>query len=312
MRAVLERITSDYEIILVNDGSPDESLAIAITLQEENPRIRVIDLSRNFGHHKAMMTGFGLARGDLVFQIDCDLEEDPELLAEFHRLLTSSDVDVVYGVRREREGPWLDRVSGNLFWWLFNRLSSYPVPGNLLSACLMSRRYVASLVAHQDQEVFLPGLQAITGFKQVPFVSEKRCKGRSTYTLRRKLALLVNAITSFSNAPLILIFHMGCLISLLAGGAAFYLAVRRLFLGIYPEGWTSLIVSLWLLGGLIIFCIGVIGIYLSKIFMETKRRPYTIIRQLYDHPYRPQQVAPEIRRAAADRFANGVTEHPSA
>jgi putative glycosyltransferase len=280
--ATAEKITDDYEIILVNDGSPDNSLEIVLSLYERDKRVRVIDLSRNFGHHKAIMTGLAHAKGALVFLLDCDLEEEPELLGEFYDELKSTDADVVYGVQRVRKGDFFERVSGNIFFGLFNLLSSYPVPKNLITARLMSKRYVASLVEHKDREVFLAGLWAITGFKQVPVVVRKHDKGSTTYNFGRKISNLVNAITSSSSRPLVLIFYLGCVISFLSGLSALYLIVRRVFFGALLAGWPSLIVSVWLLGGLTIFCLGIIGMYLSKIFMETKQRPYTIIRQIYE------------------------------
>ncbi len=281
--AAAKQITGDYEILLVNDGSPDDSLEVALQLYEGDRSVSVIDLSRNFGHHKAMMTGLAHARGDLVFLIDSDLEEDPELLETFYQKMTHSDADVVYGVQARRKGNRLEQVAGDLFYATFNLLSSVPVPRNVVTARLMTRRYVESLVQHQDREVFLLGLWTITGFSQLPVVVRKRHKGTSVYTLGRKVSVLVNSLTSFSNRPLILIFYLGCIISVLSGGAATYLVVRWLAFGHLLAGWPSLIVSVWMLGGLTIFCLGVIGIYLSKIFMETKRRPYTIIRRHFRH-----------------------------
>jgi putative glycosyltransferase len=214
-----------------------------------------------------------------------------EFYAEMGR---DSSVDVVYGVQHRRKGGPFERISGGLFYELFNLLSYHPVPPNLVSARLMSQRYVASLVEHQDREVFLGGIMAITGFKQVPLVVEKHSKGSTTYTLGRKVSLFVNAITSFSNRPLVFIFYLGCVIVFLSTVAALYLIVRRVFFGVYLSGWPSLIVSVWLLGGLTIFCLGVIGIYLSKVFIEVKPRPYTVIRQLYERAgqSRPGQIEP--------------------
>lgn len=281
--AVAKKITEDYEIILVNDGSPDDSLDIAVALYEKDPKVRIIDLSRNFGHHKAMMTGLMHAKGELVFLIDCDLEEEPELLERFYaEHKKNDDVDVVYGVQKARKGGFVEKISGNIFYWMFNLFSSYPVPSNLVTARLMSKRYVDSLVKHKDREVFIDGLWAITGFKQVPLMVTKHDKGSSTYDLRRKISLLVNSITSFSNKPLLLIFYLGCVILFISSMTALYLIITKVFFGAILAGWPSLMVTIWFLGGLTIFCVGVIGIYLSKVFMETKERPYTIIRQIYE------------------------------
>jgi putative glycosyltransferase len=281
--AAAQKITNDYEIIFVNDGSPDDSLNIAVALYEKDSKVRVIDFSRNFGHHKAMMTGLMHAKGGLVFLIDCDLEEEPELLETFyaeHR--KNDDVDVVYGVQKARKGGFVEKISGNIFYWMFNLFSSYPVPSNLVTARLMSKRYVDSLVKHKDREIFMAGLWAITGFKQIPLMVTKLDKGNSSYDLRRKISILVNSITSFSNKPLLFIFYLGSIILFISSLAALHLIIRRVFFGVLLAGWPSLMVTIWLLGGLTIFCVGVIGIYLSRVFMETKERPYTIIRQIYE------------------------------
>ncbi len=281
--AIAKKITEDYEIILVNDGSPDKSLDIAVALYEKDPKVRVIDLSRNFGHHKAMMTGLMHADGELVFLIDCDLEEEPELLERFYvEHKKNDDVDVVYGVQKKRKGRFFENISGNIFFLMFNLFSNHPVPANLVTARLMSKRYVDNLVKHRDREVFMAGLWAITGFKQVPLMVTKHDKGNSSYNLRRKISLLVNSITSFSNKPLVFIFYLGSMILFVSIVSILYLVIRKVFFGAILAGWPSLIATIWFLGGLTIFCVGVIGIYLSRIFMESKERPYTIIRQIYE------------------------------
>lgn len=281
--AVADRITADYEIILVNDGSPDDSLEVAISLCERDDRIKVLELSRNFGHHKAMMTGLSHAIGDLVFLIDSDLEEEPELLETFYDRLKSAGADVVFGVQQKRKGRFLERVSGAVYFKAFNILSSYPIPQNHITARLMKKRYVAALLQHQEREFVISGLWAITGFKQVPLVVRKLSRTTSNYNLSRKISHFVNAVTSFSSKPLVFIFYLGCVILLVSSIAALDLLIRRMFFGVLLAGWPSLIISVWLLGGLTIFCLGLIGIYLSKIFIEVKHRPYTIVRTVYEH-----------------------------
>lgn len=278
-----QKITTDYEIIFVNDGSPDESLEKAISLYQRDKRVKVIDLSRNFGQHKAIMTGLSHAKGQLVFLIDCDLEEEPELIEKFHIVMKDSGADVVYGTQEKRKGGFIESITGRLFYASFNFLSQYPVPKNVTTARLMTQRYVARLVEHRDREVFLLGLWTITGFKQVPITVQKHSKGSSAYDLARKLSIVVNSITSFSNRPLVYIFYMGLLIFMLSVIAALYLVVKWGFFGGFEAGWPSLMVSFWLLGGLTILCIGIIGIYLSKVFTEVKDRPYTVIRHIYEH-----------------------------
>ncbi|MFD2643983.1 glycosyltransferase family 2 protein [Pseudomonas japonica] len=271
----------DYELILVNDGSPDDSLALAMALADADPRVVVVDLSRNFGHHKAMMTGLAHSTADLVFLIDSDLEEDPEWLSPFADALAQGQADVVYGVQEARKGGLFERWSGSWFWSMFNALTDMSLTPNIVTARLMTRRYVDALVRHEEREVFMAGLWHITGFKQIPFVVHKLSRGASTYTLRHKIALLVNSITSFSNKPLTAIFYIGAFISALALAANVYLVLNWLFFSRTLSGWTSLMASIWLIGGMLISSVGVIGIYLSKIFSEVKQRPYSIVRQIY-------------------------------
>ena len=229
--AAAREISESYEIILVNDGSPDESLAIALQLFRENPRIRIIDLSRNFGQHKAIMTGLAHARGRLVFVLDSDLEEPPELLGRFHAEMGRSAADVVYGVQPSRKGGLLERLTGGLFYRLFNWAAAEAIPQNMLCARLMTQRYVSALLSHREREVFLQGLWMATGFTQVPVVTPKHSKGTTTYGFTQKIAILVNAVTSFSNRPLVFVFYAGCVISFVATVGAVDLIVRRLFSG---------------------------------------------------------------------------------
>ena len=280
--AAAAALTSDYEIVLVNDGSPDDSLAVAVRLFERDPHVRVVDLARNFGHHKAMMTGLAHATGDLVFLIDSDLEEEPELLPAFHDTMGRSNADVVYGVQAARRGGLFERVSGWMFFKLFNLLSDLPIPVNVVTVRLMTRRYVAALVAHRERETMIAGLWALTGFHQVPVAITKGQNTGSSYSLGRKIAVLVNSVTSFSDRPLVFIFYLGVIIGVTSAAAALYLVVQRLFFGVALPGWPSLIVSVWLLGGLMLGSLGIIGMYVSRIFIETKQRPYTIVRQIYE------------------------------
>ena len=277
-------LQQSFEIVLVNDGSPDASLEIALRLQLQDARIRIIDLSRNFGHHQAMMTGLMHARGEMVFLIDSDLEEDPELLEIFYQKFRATRADVVYGVQERRKGGLFERLSGAIFFKAFNALSSHPLPRNLVTARLMTRKYVDALVRHQERETLIAGLWVLTGFDQVSLTVTKSSKRRSSYSLRKRIAHFVNAITSFTSKPLVFIFYLGCFILLLSTIAAIDLILRKLLFGTLLAGWASLMVSIWLLGGLTIFCLGVIGIYLSKVFIEVKQRPYTVIKQIYEVP----------------------------
>ncbi len=274
-------VGDDYEIIFVNDGSPDNSLELAVGISQLDRHVVVVDLSRNFGHHKAMMTGLEHAQGDRVFLIDSDLEEEPEYLAEFAERMDAAPVDVVYGVQLRRKGGWFERLSGSLFYNAFDALTGTSLPRNVVTARLMTRRYVNALLLHKEREVFLAGLWSITGFDQASVPLKKHHKGDSTYTIKKKMSILVNSVTSFSNAPLVWIFYLGAGISSISIFYIIYLVLNWMFLAAPVDGWTSVVASIWLLGGMIISFIGVLGIYLSKIFSETKQRPYTIVRHVY-------------------------------
>ncbi|MBI2841614.1 MAG: glycosyltransferase family 2 protein [Acidobacteria bacterium] len=279
--AARQLVGPDYQIVLVNDGSPDESLELAARIAESDAHVMVVDLSRNFGHHKAMMTGLVHAHGERIFLLDSDLEEEPEWLVKFSEQLDRDRCDVVYGVQEQRKGGGWERWSGRWFYRIFRALTGFALPENVVTARLMTRRYVDALVRHDEREPFMAGLWHLTGFDQRPQTVTKHCTSQTTYTFGRKMSLLVNSVTSFSNAPLIGIFYIGVAISLGAGAYTVYLTVHWLFLAEPPDGWTSVMASIWLLSGLVISFIGVVGIYLSKIFSETKRRPYTIVRRVY-------------------------------
>jgi putative glycosyltransferase len=279
--AARQLVGDDYEIILVNDGSPDNSLDVAVQLTEIDDHVVVVDLSRNFGHHKAMMTGLSHTTGELVFLIDSDLEEEPEWLIIFSEVMLRDPCDVVYGIQEQRKGGFFERWTGQWFYWFFKVFTGLALPENIVTARLMSRRYVDALLRHEEREVFMAGLWHITGFKQCGQTVRKHSTSESTYTLRRKVSLLVNSVTSFSNAPLIGIFYIGVTISVIAIVNISYLVILWLAIAQPLSGWTSVMASIWLIGGMVISFIGVVGIYLSKIFSETKHRPYTIIRQIY-------------------------------
>lgn len=271
----------DYEIVMVNDGSPDNSLELALALADNDPRLVLVDLSRNFGHHKALMTGMAHAEGEYVYLIDSDLEEEPEWLALFAREMEQNPADVVFGVQQSRKGKWFERVSGKLYYAAFNALSQAEIPPNSVVARLMSRRYVNALVAHTEREIFIDGLFTLTGFRQTPYPIKKHASSESTYTFKKKVALAVNSITSFTSAPLVGIFYLGMIISFFSSCYIAYLVFKKLFSDVSIAGWTSTIASIWFIGGLIILFIGIVGIYIAKLFSEVKSRPYVIIRDVY-------------------------------
>lgn len=279
--AAAEAVAPDFEIIIVDDGSPDDSLAIACRLAKQDRRLRVVELSRNFGHHRALMTGLAYAEGDLCFLIDSDLEEDPALLPRFLTELEAKDVDVVYGYQSTRKGGLLERVTGAVAYKLFNLLLSHPIPLNHATVRLMKRDYVDSLLLHREQQTIIGGLWVITGYRQTGMPINKLHRAKAAYNLWRRWLTLIDSISAFSETPLVAIFYLGLIISSLSAIVGVGLVARRLFFGSILEGWVSVMLSVWFLGGLLIFCTGVIGIYVSKIFIETKNRPYTIVRSVH-------------------------------
>jgi putative glycosyltransferase len=279
--AARQHAQDDYEIILVNDGSPDNSLDLAVELTRTDPRVTVVDLSRNFGHHKAMLAGLTHARGERVFLIDSDLEESPEWLESFAATMAEESADVVYGVQDTRKGGWVERWSGEIYYSVFNYLANIDHPRNIVTARLMSRRYVDALLQFREREMVISCLWVITGFKQCARTVTKHARGATTYSLARKLSHATNSITSFSEMPLRLIFNVGLLIFAGSLISAAYLVVLRLTMEAPMDGWTSLMVSVWLLGGMIISFLGLIGIYVSKVFSETKQRPSFIVRAIH-------------------------------
>lgn len=275
-------VGEEYEIVFVNDGSPDNSLDVTLELTKLDNHVVVVDLSRNFGHHKAMMTGLGYATGEQVFLIDSDLEEEPEWLLSFAKQMETEESDVVYGVQSKRRGGLLEQATGKLFYKTFRFLTGIAQPNDIVTARLMSRRYVNALLLHQERELNIGGLWVITGFKQAQQIIQKHATSPTTYSLAHKLSHLVNAVTSFSSKPLVYTFYSGLFISITAITYIAYLTIRY-FIAAPPDGYTSIIASVWFFSGLIIFFIGLQGIYISKVFSEVKQRPYSIIRHVYKH-----------------------------
>jgi putative glycosyltransferase len=290
-RAAANEITPDFEMIFVDDGSPDGSLDQAVSLLNYDPCVRVIQLSRNFGHHKAIMTGLAHATGDLVFLIDSDLEEDPALLEPFYEKLVTTGADVVFGLQARRPGGWWKNLGPKMTYRAWALLCNPPVHENVLSVRLMRADYVRCLVQHQERELSLASLWQFIGFYQLPMFVNKASKGTTTYTFAHKVAAAVNNITSFSNKPLVFVFYLGAAIFIISSLAAGYLIIDQMFFRVLLAGWASVIISIWMLGGLTIFCLGLIGIYISKIFIETKQRPYTIIRRTYGPNLTPHESA---------------------
>lgn len=282
--AEANKVTDSYEIIFVNDGSPDNSLIVARKICEQDAHVKIIDLSRNFGHHRAMMCGLEHADGERVFLIDVDLEELPESLSRFwQEMEKDADIDVVVGELAEKTIPFFKKITSDIFYKLFNLLSIVKISSRDIVSRLMTRDYVNALIEYSEKEIFFPAIWEDVGFKQVRVLATKSYDGNSTYTLKRKLTMAVDAITSFSSKPLTYIFYLGLMFSL--GSLAFivYLIIQKFLIGQAILGWTSVMAAIFLVGGIIIFCLGFIGIYLSKIYIQVKSRPNRIVKKIYHH-----------------------------
>jgi putative glycosyltransferase len=284
VQAIEQAGFEDYEIIFVDDGSPDQSREKLLNARVGNPNIKVLDLSRNFGHHKAVLAGLSHAKGRWVFIIDCDLEVRPGELSRFVKCLRDTGADVVYGVQEMRKGAAIERIGGAIFWRLFNKLSDTQVPENVLSERLMTRRYVDALLSLGDRNVFLGGMMYWSGFRQVGLTLQKGLReGPSTYSIRKRLSLLVEAVTSFSTVPLKLVLFVGLAVTLLAALGAALLLARKI---VHPDavlaGFTSIMVVTIGMAGVIITVLGIIGLYIARIYTQAQNRPLFIVRDYHD------------------------------
>jgi putative glycosyltransferase len=280
--AAAEAHGGEFEIILVDDGSPDRSAAIAKTFAAADNRIVVVELSRNFGHHAAALCAIEHAKGDRVFLIDSDLEVDPLRLADFASKMDQTGADVVYGVQEVRQGGFASRRLGGLFWSLFNAVSDVSVPNDVMTERLMTRRYVDALLQLGDRNLFMGGMFYWAGYSQVPLILRKEVRDTpSTYTFGKRALLLVQAISSFSSVPLLLIFWLGIMIFGLSCLYSFSLILRRL---IFPDtvvsGFTFMAVLSLLSFGVNLMALGVVGLYIHRIFRQVQQRPRYIVKSI--------------------------------
>lgn len=278
----LEELGCDYELVLVNDGSPDGSLAVALDICRTNPHVRVVDLSRNFGHHPAILMGLQETDGDYVFLVDVDLEEAPENLVAFYQdMLDNPGTDVVYGVWRRRGEAWTRRLAAEAYYGLYNFLAHTRVPRNLVLSRLMTRRYVDALLESWRWPVNFAPVAAAIGFVQRPREIERVFKGSTNYTVLKRVKLVAQSIVSFSTQPLVFIFFAGLAVWTLSIVMTAYAVGAYLSAGQGPDGWYSVFVSLWFLGGLTMMSMGVLGLYVANIFDQVKNQPRAIVRQRY-------------------------------
>ena len=268
-------VGDDHEIVLINDGSRDESWLLMQRLAESDSRLVAVNLSRNHGHQLALTAGLDLCAGDQVLIIDADLQDPPELLLDMRRTMAAMDADVVYGVRRRRAGETMfKRATAAAFYRMLTRMTDTPIPVDAGDFRLMSRRALDALLALPEQARFIRGMVAWIGFRQVPLVYDRaeRMAGETNYPLAKMLRLAFDAVTGFSTAPLRFASHVGLWLTAASILLLLYIAVGFLS-GSAVQGWTSTMLVVVLLGAVQMFVLGMIGEYLGRLYIESKRRP---------------------------------------
>lgn len=273
----LERFGS-YEIVFVDDGSQDSSAAIILQARDANPSIKLLQLSRNFGHQAALTAGVQHAGGAAVVLMDADLQDPPELLARFVEMWEAGN-DVVYAVRTKRKEGALKRLAYWAYYRGLRRLADLEMPLDAGDFCLMDRKVVDALVALPERSRYLRGLRTWVGFRQIGVTYDRpaRFAGEAKYTLRALIRLGLSGVLAFSSVPLRLASYLGFLT---AGCGVLYMlaaVASRFFSGEVPDGWTSIIAIVLIIGGAQLIVTGVLGEYLSKVYDETKHRPVFLV-----------------------------------
>jgi glycosyltransferase involved in cell wall biosynthesis len=277
--AVMERARLNHEIVFVNDGSSDETLAAMQALQAGSERITVVNLSRNFGKEIAMTAGLAHAAGDVVVIIDTDLQDPPELIPDMVAEWRNG-YDVVYAQREVREGEtWLKTATAGLFYSMVKRMGQTPIPENVGDFRLMSRRAVAALLQLPETHRFMKGLYAWVGFPQkaIHYTRHARYAGATKFNYWKLWNFAIEGITSFTIVPLKLATYIGTLVASLAFCYGLFIALRTLIVGDEVQGFTTIMVTMLGIGGVQLIVLGVIGEYLGRVFNETKRRPLYLV-----------------------------------
>lgn len=269
-----------YEVIFVDDGSPDKSIEVVKKFYKSLKNTKLIQLSRNFGHHEAALEGLHQAKGEYIYIIDCDLEEKPEWLKDLWAEITAQpDLDLVYCVNKTRKDNLLSKIGGKLFYKIFNLIAEVKLTPNLMTTRIMTRRFLEALKLYDEKVVFLAGIYELVGFNTKYLLKQKDPSISSRYSFWRRYKLFIKSITSFSSAPLESVFYFGILITMSSFLAAAYLVYLWFQKSLVP-GWASIVVSVWLVGGIVISILGLMSIYFSTIFREVKGRPRTIVKTI--------------------------------
>ncbi len=303
LSGAIDPLAIGAQVIFINDGSRDGTWATMLELASTDPRLVLVNLSRNHGHQLALTAGLTQATGRRVLIIDADLQDPPELLPEMIRAMDSG-VDVVYGVRRRREGEtWIKRATAALFYRLIERVTDVPIPRDVGDFRLISRRALDILLAMPERHRFIRGMVSWIGFRQVPLLYDRhpRFTGETKYPLRKMIQFALDAITAFSTKPLALASWAG--VGTAVGSIA--LLVYSLIAWLRGEvvvGWTSLMAAVTLLGSVQLLVMGVIGEYIGRMYEQVKGRPLFIIERIVrstNQPTRLDGLAGEDPRADA-------------
>jgi dolichol-phosphate mannosyltransferase len=271
----------DYEILFVDDGSRDNTLEILKGLHTKNSRIRYISLARNFGHQNALKAGIDHASGDCVITMDADLQHPPELVPQLIEKWLEG-YEVVYTIRKNDPGlSFLKRKTSGMFYRLMNWLSDIHMPKGTADFRLLDRAVVEVLKDIKEYFLFFRGMAVWVGFRQygIEYIPDKRFSGQTKYSFRRMLGFALTGITSFSLKPLRLSVLLGVILAVLAFGYGIYAILLKLFSDRAIPGWASVLVSVLFIGGIQLIVLGIIGEYIGKLFMESKRRPHYIVKE---------------------------------
>jgi dolichol-phosphate mannosyltransferase len=281
LAAVLEQSAPDYEIVFVDDGSRDASLEQLHAFVAQNQRVTVVELARNFGHQVAISAGLDQSRGSAVIVMDADLQDPPEVLPQFIAKWREGH-DVVYAVRERRKESWIMRASYTAFYRLLQRVANIEIPLDAGDFCIMDRRVVDLLSGMPERNRFLRGIRSWVGLNQVGLAYERQVRhaGKPKYTFSRLIYLALDGLISFSYIPLRVITLIGFGVSLLSIVLAILYTIQKLFYGLTPPGFATLVVAIFFLAGVQLITIGVIGEYVGRIFEEVKQRPLYVLRNV--------------------------------
>jgi len=277
----LKKITSEFEILFVNDASPMNDWSEVQKVCSENPHCKGINLSRNFGQHYAITAGLDKASGEWVVVMDGDLQDQPEDIINLYSYAKEKKLDIVWGRRAERKHSFIKRKTSLLFYKLFDYLSGYKSDPSIANFSIINQKVVRAYRQMREQSRAYPMFIRWAGFSQgaINISHAERSAGKSSYNIRRLLTLAFESIIAYSNKPLRIGLGMGLSISFISILFAFYFTIKYFIKGIPVEGFTSMIVSVWFLGGMIMAFLGLIGLYIGKIFDEGKNRPLYFISE---------------------------------